>query len=155
MRAMKIITSYKHWVSLACLGTLVIFSQCETQDVKTSEPIITRTNQESDPEKIVIMADHDPLVEEKENMVVKLETKIENLEELIEIYKNDADLLDSSAKAHMDVTIAKLEKEKSKLKQKLKEVQNATNDNWPQTEKEAKERLELFENEILNFYTKN
>lgn len=151
---MRIITKYTSWIKLASFGILILFSQCETQDLKTTDPIITKTSQD-DYEKVIIMADPDPLVEEKENMVIRLENKIENLEALIDVYKNDADLLDTSAKAHVDVTIAKLEKEKSKLKQKLKEVQNATNDNWSQTEKEAKERLELFDSEIWNYYTKN
>jgi capsule polysaccharide export protein KpsE/RkpR len=141
------------WIGLAGLAIVLLFVQCETQEITKSEPIITST-QGKEVEKMIIMADPDPMIEEKENMVFRLEVNIEKVEELIDSYKKDAAELDAPSKAHLEVTIAKLEREKTKLKTKLKEVQNATFDTWAQTKSDAKHRLEVFDSEVLNFYTR-
>jgi capsule polysaccharide export protein KpsE/RkpR len=140
----------KYYRGIAGIAAILFFSKCETQEITKVEPRVVAPQQE----KLIIMADPDPLVEEKENMVFQLESKIESVDELIINFKKDAEVMDSGNRVHLDVTIAKLEKEKAKLKVKLKEVQNATSENWPQTKSEAKNRIEIFDNDIIGFYGK-
>jgi hypothetical protein len=88
--------------------------------------------------------EHYVLIDEKDSVAFRFETEIERIDYHISFLRNDINTPDS--------TITLLEKEKAKLKSRLKEVQNASKENWDSIKHHASQTILNYETNMEDIY---